>query len=152
MCRPIRMCASRSAINEIRVRLSEVCTMHAPNGLDIIIDDASHYGTPSLVSYNALFPFLNPGGFYVIEDWATGYWTDWPDGGEFQQFIPSQEGGALEKRIPTHDFGMVGFVRYLVDEVASRGIRPSINSPFTRPDRLEWMHIHKSIVVLRKAC
>ena len=53
-------------------RLSEVCAAHAPDGLDIVIDDASHVGAWSLRLYRALFPFLRPGGFYMIEDWATG--------------------------------------------------------------------------------
>jgi hypothetical protein len=55
------------------------------------------------------------------------------------------------ERIPTHDFGMVGFVKYLVDEVMSSGIRASINAPLTRPNRLDLMHVHKSMVVLQKA-
>ncbi len=134
-----------------RARLSVVCGTHAPHGFDIIIDDASHYGTWSLLSYNALFPFLRPGGLYIVEDWATGYWTDWPDGGRFEQFTPSEQNDVLEKRIPTHDHGMVGFIKYLVDEVMSSGIRPSMTAPLTRPPRLELMHVHKSIVVLQKA-
>jgi len=142
----VEVCDQRNA-----ARLAEVCTTHAPNGFDIIIDDASHFGISSLMSYNALFPFLNAGGLYLVEDWATGYWTDWPDGGEFQPFSPSADGDIPEKRIPTHDFGMVGFVKYLVDEVASSGIRSSMNAARTRPDRLEWMHVHKSVVVVRKA-
>lgn len=132
-------------------RLSEVCQTHAPDGFDIIIDDASHLGTWSLKAYNALFSFLKPGGLYMIEDWATGYWTDWPDGGAFQQFIPSDRDDVVEKRIPSHDYGMVGLVKYLVDEVMSSGIRSTIDAPLTRPDRLEFMHVYKSIVVLRKA-
>jgi SAM-dependent methyltransferase len=140
------ICDQRNA-----ARLSEVCATHASDGLDIIIDDASHFGTWSLMSYNALFPFLKPGGFYIVEDWATGYWSDWPDGGEFKQFTPSDQSNLIEKRIPTHDFGMVGFIKYLVDEVAGSGIVSSMNDPPTRPDRLEMMHVHKSIVVLRKA-
>jgi len=140
------ICDQRNA-----ARLAEVCAMHAPDGLDIIIDDASHLGGASLMSYTSLFPFLKPRGFYVVEDWATGYWTDWPDGGAFEPFTAPAQEETLEKRIPTHDFGMVGFVKYLVDEVTSSGIRPSKHAPLTRPDRLEWMHVHKSIVVLRKA-
>jgi SAM-dependent methyltransferase len=132
-------------------RLSEVCRKHAPGGFDLIIDDASHLGTWSLRSYNALFPYLKPGGLYMIEDWATGYWTDWPDGGPFQQFMPSDRDDVVEKRIPSHDYGMVGLVKYLVDEVMSSGIRESMSAPLTRPDRLDFMHVHKSIVVLRKA-
>ena len=132
-------------------RLSQVCAAHAPDGLDIIIDDASHVGAWSLRSYRALFPFLRPGGFYMIEDWATGYWTDWPDGGQFDDPALSEEDDVLQKRIRTHDYGMVGFVKHLVDEVMSSGIRPSMGAALTRPDRLEVMHVHKSMVALRKA-
>ena len=132
-------------------RLSRLCATHAPDGLDIIIDDASHLGAWSLRSYRTLFPFLKPGGLYIVEDWATGYWTDWPDGGAFEDVTLSKTGDVLQKRIPTHDFGMVGFVKHLVDEVASSGIRPSMTAVPTKPDRLAVMHVHKSIVVLRKA-
>lgn len=129
--------------------LADVCRRNSPNGFDVIIDDASHYGAWSLMTYNALFPFLKPGGLYIVEDWATGYWMDWPDGALFaDQFVPD---GTMQKRVPSHDFGMVGFIKYLVDEVASRGIRPSITAPLTRPNLLGSMHVHKSIVVLVKA-
>ena len=53
-------------------------------------------------------------------------------------------------RIVSHDYGMVGFVKALVDEVMSRGIRPSMSAPLTRPDRLAAMHVHKGAVVLRR--
>ena len=132
-------------------RLREICSALAPDGLDIVIDDASHYGTWSLTSYNALFPHLKPGGLYVVEDWGTGYWDDWPDGSRFQQFTPETTDGKTGKRIPSHDFGMVGFVKYLVDEVAGSHIRPNRRAPSTRPDRLHTIHVHKEMVVLRKA-
>src|SRR5262245_41926215 len=35
--------------------LSEICRRHAPDGFDIIIDDASHFGAFTLMSYLALF-------------------------------------------------------------------------------------------------
>lgn len=43
--------------------LEAMSAKHAPNGWDIIIDDASHVGHYSLVSFNALFSKLKPGGF-----------------------------------------------------------------------------------------
>jgi cephalosporin hydroxylase len=131
--------------------LSRICSTHAPDGIDIIIDDASHFGEWSLISYNALFPFLKSGGLYIIEDWATGYWDDWPDGSRFQRFPPEPTDGHFSKRIPSHDFGMVGFVKYLVDEVTSSGIRPTMDAALTRPNRLDFMHVHKGLVVLKKA-
>lgn len=37
-------------------------------GFDIVIDDASHINILTRASFRILFPHLNPGGFYVIED------------------------------------------------------------------------------------
>lgn len=36
---------------------------------DLIIDDASHYGLATQQTFLLLFPLVNPGGYYVIEDW-----------------------------------------------------------------------------------
>jgi hypothetical protein len=126
-------------------RLAAICRAHAPDGVDVIIDDASHLGAYSLASYMALFPFWKPGGLYFVEDWATGYWTSWPDGGAFR------ETAADGSRVLSHDYGMVGFVKCLVDEVMGYGIRLGPDVPFTRPDRLSEMRVHKGMVVLRKA-
>jgi cephalosporin hydroxylase len=63
--------------------LAALAMREAPDGLDIVIDDASHRGAWSFTSYCALFPLLKPGGLYVIEDWGTGYIEDWPDGARF---------------------------------------------------------------------
>jgi predicted O-methyltransferase YrrM len=38
--------------------------------LDVVIDDASHLYTPSLATFEVLFPRLRPGGLYFLEDWA----------------------------------------------------------------------------------
>lgn len=40
---------------------------------DVIIDDGSHIQDHILTSFMTLFPLLNPGGIYVIEDMATAY-------------------------------------------------------------------------------
>jgi|CXWL01.1.fsa_nt_gi predicted O-methyltransferase YrrM len=37
--------------------------------LDLVIDDASHRYLESRASFEVLFPYLRPGGMYVIEDW-----------------------------------------------------------------------------------
>jgi SAM-dependent methyltransferase len=131
--------------------LDAICAAHAPDGLDVIIDDASHYGTWSLAAYTALFPHLKPGGLYFIEDWTTGYWDDWPDGSRLQTFPRESAGERPGKRIPSHDFGMVGLVKSLVEEVASGWIRPNRSEPDPRPPRMETMHVYKQMVVLRKA-
>ena len=43
--------------------------------LDVIIDDGSHLPKDQQASFEALFPYLRPGGFYCIEDLRTHYAT-----------------------------------------------------------------------------
>lgn len=50
------------------------------NAIDLVVDDGCHLLAESRASFNAVFPFLRPGGAYVIEDWA---WAHWP--GEWQE-------------------------------------------------------------------
>lgn len=47
------------------------------NGLDIIIDDGSHYNTDVIKTFKILFPKLKDGGIYVIEDTQTSYWENY---------------------------------------------------------------------------
>lgn len=44
--------------------------------LDLVIDDASHIYQPTRASFEALFPFVAPGGLYIIEDWAWEHWDE----------------------------------------------------------------------------
>lgn len=47
---------------------------------DVIIDDGSHVQQDVLNSVSLLYPQLNEGGVYVIEDTHTAYWSDWQGG------------------------------------------------------------------------
>ena len=49
------------------------------NGLDMIIDDCSHFYEETRASFEVLFPYLKRGGQYIIEDWN---WAHAP--GEYQ--------------------------------------------------------------------
>jgi len=131
-------------------RLNEIILRHAANGLDIIVDDASHIGHNSAASFAILFPHLKPGGLYVVEDWGTGYFDDWPDGNHFQEFHVEAVDGQIIRRIPSHDFGMVGFVKSLVDQVAGDNIKPLLSASPTRPDTLSFMHFYKEMVIIKK--
>jgi demethylmacrocin O-methyltransferase len=44
--------------------------------IDIIIDDGSHRNEHVIESFKLLFPKLNDGGIYVVEDTQTSYWKD----------------------------------------------------------------------------
>lgn len=49
-------------------------------GIDIIIDDGSHVNEHVIETFRLLFPKLNDGGIYVVEDTQTSYWE--PYGGD----------------------------------------------------------------------
>ncbi len=135
--------------------LDTVARETAPEGFDVIIDDASHIGDISKITFWHLFDnHLKPGGIYVIEDWRTGYWDKWVDGAQYKKAKESKiirpfihgcaekclnftktnlKGGRIKQtivscfgkvkkatyksRFPSHNFGMVGFVKELVDEL-----------------------------------
>ncbi len=76
----------KSALQEERIKifqgsqvdkdfLNKVCEETGP--LDIIIDDGSHLNEHVIESFRILFPKLNEGGIYVIEDTNTSYWPEY---------------------------------------------------------------------------
>ncbi len=100
--------------------LKEIFHKHTPDGFDIIIDDASHIGSLTKSLYDVAIKWLKPGGRYYIEDWGTGYWPTWPDGAAPQppHFEGKSESGFPHK-LHSHNAGMVGFLKSLVDHVGS---------------------------------
>lgn len=42
-------------------------------GFDLIIDDASHINQLTIAAFDALFPHLRPGGYYIMEDLGMSY-------------------------------------------------------------------------------
>lgn len=49
-------------------------------GVDIVLDDGSHHMEKTPLSLEFLFPFLNNGGIYMIEDLHTSYWKGFGGG------------------------------------------------------------------------
>jgi hypothetical protein len=77
-----------------------------------------------MISFEALFPLLKSNGIYVIEDWGSSYWSTWGDGAPYRPptlLEPLVEHPApnpvRHRRIASHDYGMVGFVKSLVDKL-----------------------------------
>jgi hypothetical protein len=61
-------------------KLRAIAAQEFDDGIDLVIDDASHLIDETRASFNALFPLLRPGGIYVIEDWPWAHArTDCPD-------------------------------------------------------------------------
>jgi len=54
---------------------------------DIVIDDGSHRTDHQVLSFEVLFQFLSPGGWYVIEDLHTSYQKNWIRGTTCIEFL-----------------------------------------------------------------
>jgi hypothetical protein len=94
-------------------------------GFDIIIDDAAHTGSLAKKSFGYLFPVgLKPGGMYFIEDFGTGYFPDWADSREYCEFPDRDSADGLPQKFESHQYGMVGFIKQLIDELHAAEIRP----------------------------
>lgn len=146
--------------------LSRVANEVAPDGFDIIIDDASHLGELTKMSFWHLFDkHLKPNGIYAIEDWGTGYWDDWPDGRrlDIESYLhPHRAHNAFwmkimtklgkKKPMPCHSYGMVGLVKQLVDEQGAKDVtRQRLKGNPKRRSQFESLLITPSIVFVRKA-
>jgi hypothetical protein len=124
---------------------------------------------------------LKPGGLYVIEDWATGYWDSFFDGAAFryeprlkfaprlfrmrslishaQRSVPALNPvwrGAKHllnrRQFRSHDYGLVGFVKELVDECGRADItREDKGTPPYRPSKFKEMRISAGQVFIVKA-
>jgi len=140
--------------------LSHVARRIAPEGFDIIIDDASHVGDVTKVTFWHLFDHhLKPGGIYAIEDWGTGYLDNWPDGRRFDSRTPilgrirSLLPERLKKRIkvpfPCHAYGMVGFVKELVDEQGTACIAAGRKTGWRRSKFKHLLVCHGIVFVIK---
>jgi hypothetical protein len=128
--------------------LDRIARKVAPEGFDIIIDDCSHIGELTKISFWHLFQHhLKPGGIYVIEDWLTGYIPEWEDGVALR-YDPKDiapENGEFHG----HQHGMAGFVKELIDEFA-RNIFFDPVPDGSRESRIAQMKFFKNQVFIYK--
>jgi len=141
--------------------LSEVANKTAPEGFDIIIDDASHIGTLTKTAFWHLFDnHLKPGGLYVIEDWGTGYLDDFPDGkrldavnspvASVQSLSSEASNDSMKVPFPCHSYGMVGFIKELVDEQGAASVTTGRPIGESRASRFTQLVITPCIVFVSK--
>jgi hypothetical protein len=130
-----RLRAYRGSQDDLEL-LDRIAAECAPEGFDIIIDDCAHIGKLAKRSFWHLFDNrLKETGVYVIEDWGTGYWPQWPGG---RQFEPAPD---RDDEFPSHTAGMPGFVKQLIDECAITDIRAG-GSSYQSPHKLiGWMDV-----------
>ena len=165
--------------------LDRVRSETAPEGFDIIIDDCSHIGEFTAVSFWHLFDrHLKPGGLYVIEDWGTGYMRGTPDGRAYappgpvtsfrsrlrpfvekvvalpsvvrrpslKRVVHAVMNRLVRTRFRSHMYGLVGFVKQLVDEAGMDDItHPAWGTPPARASKFSYIQVSHGQVFIAKA-
>ncbi len=100
-------------------------------GVDVILDDGSHHMDHVAVTLKHLFPLMNDGGTYMIEDLHAAYWKRYG-------------GGFKSKKNFFYEVG--NFISDMHHWYHRRKVRkPSVSNHCT------GIHIHDSIVVLEKS-
>jgi tetratricopeptide (TPR) repeat protein len=100
---------------------------------DIIIDDGSHLNEHVISAFKALFPYLNEGGIYVIEDTQTAYWPDW--------------GGSTDLTSPNTS---MGFMKSLIDGLNHEEFISQRYSPTYFDEHITGMHFYHNFVFINK--
>ena len=103
-------------------RLREIVRTEFSDALDLVIDDGSHLYSPTKRSFEHLFPHVNPGGWYVIEDWL---WSFIP---MFQQ--------------PSHPWALEVPMARLIGEI--------LTLAGARPDLIPEMRVVQQIVFIQR--
>jgi trans-aconitate methyltransferase len=66
----------------IEVIIADAAKLDLGFHADVIIDDGSHHGDDQVSAFQHFWPWLNPGGWYVIEDLETAWHASFRNGPE----------------------------------------------------------------------
>jgi hypothetical protein len=99
-------------------------------GLDIVLDDGSHFARHIRASLDALFPLLSDGGIYMVEDLQTAYWRYF-------------SGSTLLRP------NFMRVVKKMMDDI-NHWYHPHGQRIAATADRLTAIHVHNAVVVLEK--
>jgi len=123
--------------------LRQCVALTASGRFDVIIDDASHIGWLSQLSFQFLFLHgLRDRGLYFVEDYGTGYIPDFHDGAPFSR-APQRPDAQV---FPSHQWGMVGWMKQLIDELHG----PYIGADGANLLPIASIQFYPSIAVLRR--
>lgn len=104
-----------------------------PAGYDVIIDDGSHLNADIIAAFKNLWPVLNPGGLYCIEDTHSSYDPYYAD----SAVLPGVRDTAM------HFFTYLAHSPNIpfIDPVYHIGLYPDI----------EFIHFYKDLIIIKKA-
>lgn len=78
--------------------------MNYENEFDVLIDDGSHQGDHQILSFETLFLFLKPGGYYCIEDNLCSFDERWNKNGNIYDRIRDMVGEVAINGKMSRDF------------------------------------------------
>jgi hypothetical protein len=61
----------------VSVFIEDAKMFHPVHNYDVIIDDGSHTSDDITFCFSALWPWVKPGGWYIIEDWEVQFMPAW---------------------------------------------------------------------------
>lgn len=100
---------------------------------DIIIDDGSHMMDDQIKTFEFLFPKMNPGGIYLVEDTHTSYWKSHNGGHGVDSFMNYSKNltdlinyWAWKRGNPTLPYGPNNPDENDIQKYISYGVDPSI--------------------------
>lgn len=103
---------------------------------DMVIDDGSHTPDGTITAFEALWPFVKHGGFYLIEDLKTSY-------------LPGYQAAGWGTQM--------SFVKRLLDDInAQTDYKPSPDCDFNFPAGtdsgrgIEWLRFSEELAILKK--
>lgn len=97
---------------------------------DVVIDDGSHVNEHVRTSFEALFEFVRPGGYYIVEDLQTSYWPAF--GGEDP---------------PGSRRTTMGLLKDLLDSIH---VGEHIDEAMTPPTHPSSVHVYHNLAFLHK--
>lgn len=102
--------------------------------LDIIIDDGSHLNEHVLFTFHHLFPKLNMGGIYVVEDTQTSYWEHY--------------GGQMEDR--NNPNSIMGYFKSLADGLNHSEFKNKDYQPSYLDLNITSIHFYHNLIFIYK--
>ncbi len=124
----IRTCRGSQTDAELLRRI-----VREAGGVRVVIDDGSHTPSDVRATFDILFPLLDHGGFYAIEDTQTSYWPEW--GGSERLDDPSTT---------------MSFVKGLVDGVNYEEYVDEDYSPSYTDQNVVAIHVYHNLVIIEK--
>lgn len=102
--------------------------------IDVVIDDGSHVNAHVRSTFQTLFPYVNAGGYYIIEDLHTSYFAEF--------------GGAPPGT--NTDQTSIGLVKQLVDGINHEHFRIDDYVASYTDEQITAVHVYEKIAFIEK--